>query len=78
MEKAVFTVVAFLQRERERERGREGGREKREKRKEREIKREEREKTDRQTEKRKLRNHVMSLVRTERLIKQSINLSLTE
>ena len=29
------------------------------------------------TEKRKLRNHVMSLVRTERLMKQSINLSLT-
>ena len=31
-----------------------------------------------QGEKRKLRNHVMSLVRTERLIKQSIKLSLTE
>ena len=30
-----------------------------------------------QREKRKLRNHVMSLVRTERLIKQSIKLSFT-
>ena len=33
---------------------------------------------EREREREKLRNHVISLVRTERLIKQSIKLSLTE
>ena len=54
MEKAVFTVVAFLQRERERERegGREGGRE-RERKEKRERDKERREREDRQTDREK-------------------------